>query len=69
MTSSTRPRPRRPRRAQAPSQPATRTPDRSDPSPVPVTVFALLGGSLVLGAAGFTVYRYRHHGAAGTATA
>ena len=55
--------------AQAPTQPATRTPDRSDPSSVPVTVMALLGGSLVLGAAGFTVYRYRHHGPAGAATA
>ena len=50
-------------------QPATRTPGRSDPSSVPVTVIALLGGSLVLGAAGFTVYRFRHHGPAGAATA
>ncbi len=49
--------------AQAP----TRTPDRSDPSSVPVTVLALLGGTLVLGAAGFTVYRYRHHAPAGGA--
>jgi len=53
--------------AQAPTQPATRTPDRSDPSSVPVTVFALLGGTLVVGTAGFTVYRYRHHAPAGRA--
>jgi hypothetical protein len=47
-------------------QPAAAT---SDPSSVPVTVLALLGGGLVAGAAGFTVYRFRHHGPVGAATA
>jgi hypothetical protein len=47
-------------------QPAS---DPSDPSSVPVTVLALLGGSLVAGAAGFTVYRFRHHGPISAATA
>lgn len=55
--------------AQPPTQPATRTPDRSGPSDVPVTVIVLLGGTLLLGATGFSVYRYRHHGPAGAATA
>jgi hypothetical protein len=36
---------------------------------VPVTVLALLGGTLVAGAAGFTVYRFRHQGPVGAATA
>jgi hypothetical protein len=47
-------------------QPAGST---SDPSSVPVTVLALLGGTLVAGAAGYTVYRFRHHGQVGAATA
>jgi hypothetical protein len=51
--------------AQTPSSP---TPD-SDPSSVPVTVLALIGGTLVAGAAGYTVYRFRHHGPVGAATA
>jgi hypothetical protein len=42
-----------PQSAGSPSNP-------SDPSSVPVTV--LLGGTLVAGAAGYTVYRFRHHG-------
>ena len=50
-------------------QPAGSTSDPSDPSSVPVTVLALLGGTLVAGAAGFTVYRFRHHGPVGAATA
>jgi hypothetical protein len=41
----------------------------SDPSSVPVTVLTLFGGALVAGAAGFTVYRFRHHGPMGAATA
>jgi hypothetical protein len=41
----------------------------SDPSSVPVSVLALLGGGLVAGAAGYTVYRFRHHGPVGAATA
>ena len=47
-------------------QPAGST---SDPSSVPVTVLALLGGAVVAGAAGYTVYRFRHHGQVGAATA
>ena len=47
-------------------QPAGST---SDPSSVPVTLLALLGGTLVAGAAGYTVYRFRHHGPMGAATA
>jgi hypothetical protein len=43
--------------------------DPSDPSSVPVTALALLGGTLVAGAAGYTVYRFRHHGPVGAATA
>ena len=50
-------------------QPAGSTSNPSDPSSVPVTVLALLGGTLVAGAAGFTVYRFRHHGPVGAATA
>ena len=46
------------------SNPSTPTP--TDPSSVPVTLLALLGGGLVAaGAAGYTVYRYRHHGPVG----
>jgi hypothetical protein len=41
----------------------------SDPSSVPVTVLALLGGTLIAGAAGYTIYRFRHHGPVGAATA
>jgi hypothetical protein len=51
------------------TQPAGSTSDPSDPSSVPVMVLALLGGTLVAGAAGFTVYRLRHHGPVGAATA
>lgn len=51
------------------AQTPTGTPGRSDPSSVTVTVFALLGGSLLVGAAGFTVYRFRHHAPTGAATA
>ena len=50
------------------SNPSTPTP--TDPSSVPVAFLALLGGGLVAaGAAGYTVYRYRHHGPVGAATA
>jgi hypothetical protein len=49
-----------------PTEPGTRT---SDPSSVPLGVLALLGSSLVVGAAGFTVYRFRHHGPAEAAAA
>jgi hypothetical protein len=45
------------------------TANPSDPSSVPVTVLALLGGTLLAGAAGYTVYRFRHHGPVGAATA
>ena len=41
----------------------------SDPSSVPVAVLVLLGGGLAAGAAGYTVYRFRHHGPVGAATA
>jgi hypothetical protein len=51
------------------AKPDTRTPEPSDPSSVPLSVLALLGSSLVVGAAGFTVYRFRHHGSAEAATA
>ena len=50
-------------------RPASNTSNPSDPSSVPVTVLALLGGTLVAGAAGYTVYRFRHHGPVGAATA
>jgi hypothetical protein len=50
-------------------QSAGNTSNPSDPSSVPVTVLALLGGTLIAGAAGFTVYRFRHHGPMGAATA
>jgi hypothetical protein len=43
--------------------------DPSDPSSVSATVLALIGGTLVAGAAGFIVYRFRHHGPVGAATA
>ena len=55
------------REPQPGTQPAGGTSNPSDPSSVPVTVLALLG-SLVAGAAGFTVYRFRHHGPVGAAT-
>jgi hypothetical protein len=59
-------------RAQQDPQPAaksgTGSSGSSDPSSVPVTVLVLLGGGLVAGAAGFTVYRFRHHGRVGAAT-
>jgi hypothetical protein len=51
------------------SPPASNTSDTSDPTSVPATVLALLGGGLVAGAAGYTVYRFRHHGQVGAATA
>ncbi|MDQ1600342.1 MAG: hypothetical protein QOD68_1816 [Actinomycetota bacterium] len=54
---------------QAGQQPAGNTSNPSDPSSVPVTALALLGGTLIAGAAGFTVYRFRHHGPIGAATA
>ena len=62
---------RDPQRAPQPApQPAGTTSNPSDPSSVPVTVLALLGGGLVVaGAAGFTVFRFRHHGPVGAATA
>jgi hypothetical protein len=50
-------------------QPASSTSNPSNPSSVPMTVLALLGGTLVAGAAGYTVYRFRHHGPVGAATA
>jgi hypothetical protein len=53
---------------QSAPQPAGST-EPSDPSSVPMTVLVLLGGTLVAGAAGFTVYRFRHHGPVGAATA
>jgi hypothetical protein len=51
-------------------QPAPPTPTRdpSGPSSVAGAVLAVLGGTLVAGAAGFTVYRFRHHGPVGAAT-
>ena len=51
------------------TRPAGSTSNPSDPSSVPATVLALLGGTLIAGAAGFTVYRFRHHGPMGAATA
>jgi hypothetical protein len=51
------------------TQPAGNTSNPSNPSSVPVTVLALFGGALVAGAAGYTVYRFRHHGPVGAATA
>ena len=50
-------------------QPAGSTANPSDPSSVPVTVLALLGGTLLAGATGLTVYRFRHHRPAGAAVA
>jgi len=43
--------------------------DPSDPSSVPLTALALLGGGLVTAAAGFSVYRFRHHANVGPSTA
>jgi hypothetical protein len=54
---------------QSAPQPAGNTSNPSDPSSVPAMVLALLGGTLVAAAAGFTVYRLRHHGPVGAATA
>jgi hypothetical protein len=51
------------------SRPANNTSDSSDLSSVPVTLLGLLGGGIVAGAAGYTVYRFRHHGPVGAATA
>ena len=51
------------------TQPAGSTSNPLDPSSLPVTVLALLGGTMVAGAAGFTVYRFRHHGPVGAAAA
>lgn len=53
----------------APQPPAGNTSHTSGPASMPVTVLALLGGGLAAGAAGFTVYRFRHHGPVGAATA
>ena len=55
--------------AQQRPAPTADTSGSSDPSSVPVTVLALLGGGLVAGATGYTVYRFRHHGQVGAATA
>ena len=55
-------------RPPAAQPPPSNIPD-SDPSSVPLIVLALLGVSAVSGAAGYTVYRYRHHGHVGAATA
>ena len=41
----------------------------SDPSSVPGTVLALIGGTLVAGADRFIVYRFRHQRPVGAATA
>jgi len=41
----------------------------SDPSSVPLVAATLLAGGLVAGGAGYTVYRFRHHGTVGAATA
>jgi hypothetical protein len=49
-------------------EPATGTQD-SDPSSVPLLMLTLLSGGLVTGAAGYTVYRFRHHGPVEAATA
>ena len=57
------------RDSQPAPQPAGGTSNPSDPTSVPVAVLALLGGGLVAGAAGYTVYRLRHHGPVGAATA
>jgi hypothetical protein len=57
-------------RAMRDQQPAQPSPGgTSNSSSVPVSVLALLGGGLVAGAAGFTVYRFRHHGPVSAATA
>ncbi len=57
------------REQQPAPEPTGSTSNPSDPTSVPVTVLALLGGGLVAGAAGFTVHRFRHHGPVGAATA
>jgi hypothetical protein len=57
------------RAPQSAPQPVGSTSNPSDPSSVPVTALALLGGTLIAGAAGFTVYRFRHHGPMEAATA
>lgn len=54
--------------AVVPEQPASGTQD-SDPSSLPLVMLTLLSGGVVTGAAGFTVYRFRHHGPVGAATA
>jgi hypothetical protein len=41
----------------------------SDPAAVPLVAATLLAGGLVAGGAGYTVYRLRHHGPVGAATA
>lgn len=41
----------------------------SDPSSVPTILLAVVGGTLVAGGAGFTVYRIRHTQPVGAATA
>jgi hypothetical protein len=49
--------------------PPTPTSDPSGPSSVPAALLALLGSTLVAGAAGYTVHRFRHHGPVGATTA
>lgn len=60
-------------RATLDQQPATGTrpvhPSDSSGSPVPGTVLALLGAAAAAGAGGVVVYRFRHHGSVGAATA
>lgn len=58
-------------RAMQDQQPAPRVPadTSSDSSSTPVIVLALIGGGLVAGAAGYSVYRFRHHGPVGAVTA
>jgi hypothetical protein len=55
------------RDSQPAPHPAGSTSNPSDPSSVPVTVLALVGGALVAGATGYIVYRFRHHGPVGGA--
>jgi hypothetical protein len=60
-------------RAQLEPQPASgaarESSDPAGPSSTPIAVWLLLGGGLVTGAAGYTVYRFRHDGPVRAATA
>jgi len=60
-------------RAQLEPQPAAaaarETSDPSGPSSTPIAVWLLLGGGVVIGAAGYTAYRFRHDGPVTAATA